>query len=75
MERLWGIHPGIMPARQTPHMKIVIEPTYELHNALINDAIVPVHTWRGRTAGGVEIEAYLLAASATRHVRSRSFAT
>ena len=42
-------------------MKIVIEPTCELHNALINDAIVPVRTWRGRTASGVEIEAYLLA--------------
>ena len=39
----------------------VIEPTCELHNALINDAVVPVRTWRGRTASGVEIEAYLLA--------------
>ena len=61
MERLSAIHPTIMPARQTPHMKIVIEPTSELHNAVINDAIVPVRTWRGRTASGVEIEAYLLA--------------
>ena len=31
------------------------------HNAVINDAVVPVRTWRGRTDGGVEIEAYLLA--------------
>jgi hypothetical protein len=39
-------------------MKITIEPTRELYNARINDATVPVRMWRGRTADGIEIEAY-----------------
>ena len=42
-------------------MKITIEPTCELHNAAINDTIIPTRTWRGTTSGGVEIEAYVLA--------------
>jgi hypothetical protein len=42
-------------------MRITIEPTCELHNAAINDTIIPVRTWRGWTSGGIEIEAYLLA--------------
>jgi hypothetical protein len=42
-------------------MKITIEPTRELYNARINDTVVPVRMWRGRTDDGIEIEAYLLA--------------
>jgi hypothetical protein len=42
-------------------MKIAIEPTCELHNAAINDTVIPARTWRGTTSGGVEIEVYVLA--------------
>ena len=42
-------------------MNITIEPTRELYNARINDTVVPVRMWRGRTNDGIEIEAYLLA--------------
>jgi hypothetical protein len=48
-------------ALHAPLMKIIIQPTCELHNAAINDTVIPVRTWRGTTSGGVEIEAYLLA--------------
>jgi hypothetical protein len=41
-------------------MKIEIEPTPELYEAPINDVLVPVRIWRGRTSGGVAIEAYIL---------------
>jgi hypothetical protein len=42
-------------------MKITIEPTCELHNAAINDTVIPARTWRGTTSSGVEVEAYVLA--------------
>jgi hypothetical protein len=38
-----------------PKMKITI-PTRELYNARINDTVVPVRMWRGRTEDGIEIE-------------------
>jgi hypothetical protein len=44
-----------------PAMKITIEPTREIYNAPINDTIVPVRMWRGRTEDGIEIEVYILA--------------
>ena len=52
---------GILLTGGSGTMRITIEPTCELHNAAINDTVVPVRTWRGRTSGGIEIEAYLLA--------------
>ena len=52
---------GILLTGGSGAMRITIEPTCELHNAAINDTIIPVRTWRGWTSGGIEIEAYLLA--------------
>lgn len=41
-------------------MNITIEPTPEKYDAPINGVMVPVRIWKGRTEGGVEIEAYVL---------------
>lgn len=41
-------------------MKATVEPTPDLYDAPINGVMVPVRIWRGRTEGGVPIEAYVL---------------
>jgi hypothetical protein len=43
------------------NMHIKIEPTPELYNGPINGVEIPLRIWKGRTEGGVEIEAYVLA--------------
>jgi hypothetical protein len=41
-------------------MKIEIEPTPEVYKANINGQEIPLRVWKGRTSGGIEIEAYVL---------------
>ncbi len=41
-------------------MKVIIEPTHEMHDAPINGVAVPVRIWNGKTEGGTPIEAYVL---------------
>lgn len=41
-------------------MRIDIEPTPEMFDAPINGQVIPVRVWKGSTAQGVPIEAYVL---------------
>lgn len=41
-------------------MKITIEPTEDMESTPFNGVEVPLRIWKGKTAGGVQIEALVL---------------
>jgi len=41
-------------------MNITVEPTPEVFHAVINGVEIPLRIWKGKTDGGIAIEAYVL---------------